>query len=47
MPTELLFSIRLAASNQIDEGLEGLNDPAKSASNLVRGPMWMHDCLEK
>ena len=37
MPTELLCSIVLAGDDQIDEGLEGVDDPAKSAGNFDRG----------
>ena len=45
--TELLCSIVLASGDQIDEGLEGLDDSAKSVGNLGGGPMWMRDCLGK
>ena len=45
MPTELLCSIVLADGNQIDEGLEGLDDLAKSAGNPGGSPMWICDCL--
>ena len=39
MPTELPCSIVLAGDDQMDESLEGLNDFAKNAGNLVRGPI--------
>ena len=39
VPTKLPCSIVLAGGDQINEGLEGLDDPAKSASNLGRGSM--------
>ena len=45
--TKLLCSIVLAGGDQIDEGLEGLDDPIKSASDPGEGPIWMHDCLGK
>ena len=44
MPTELLCSIVLAGGNQMDEGVKGLDDPAKSAGDPGGGPMWMRDC---
>ena len=45
VPTELPCSIVLAGGDQMDEGLEGLDDPAKSTGNPGGGPMWMRDCL--
>ena len=44
MPTELLYSIVLAGGHQIDKGLDGLNDPARSAGDLDRDLMGMRDC---
>ena len=44
VPTNLLWSIVPVGNNQIDEGLEGLNDPAKSIGNLAGGPIEMRDC---
>ena len=52
VPIELLCSIVLVGGNWINKGLEGLDDSAKSAGNLVGGLMWMRDrsgewfCLE-
>ena len=34
MPTKLLCSIVLAVGDQMDKGLEGLDDPAKSIGDL-------------
>ena len=39
VPTEQLCSIVLAGGDQIDEGLEDIDDPAKSVGNLGGGPM--------
>ena len=39
VPTELLCSIVLAGGDQIDEGLEDLDDLAKNVSNPDRDPM--------
>ena len=47
MPTELLCSIILAGGDLIDEGLEDLDDLAKSAGNPGEGPLWMRDCSRK
>ena len=47
VPTELLYSIVLAGSDRMDEGLKGLDDPAKSVGNLYEGPIWMRDCSEE
>ena len=45
VPTKLPYSIILAGGDQIDKGLESLDDHTKNKSNLGRGPIWMRDYL--
>ena len=47
LPTELICSIVVTSGNQKDKDLKDLDDPAKSASNPGRGPIWMRDCLRE
>ena len=46
-PIELLCSIVLAGGDQIDEGLEGLDGPAKSVGNFGGYLICMRDCLKE
>ena len=44
LSTELLCSIVLADGNQMDKGLEGLDNLAKSTNNPGGNLMYMRDC---